>query len=91
MAPGPRAHVAHVEQAAGRAAGLVLRDDARVLDRQLPAAEVDEPGARLLMEVEEWGSTEGHARLQSVVDWRPTLTLAEPGCRAGQGADLRVG
>src|SRR5581483_1754875 len=39
------AHVAHVEAADGGADGAVLLDDPGVLDRHVPAAEADHPGA----------------------------------------------
>ena len=57
------AHVAHVEQADGRTNGAVLLQDAGVLERHVPAAEIDHFGAHPAM-----GGVEGGG-FQPSEDW----------------------
>ena len=49
------AHVADVEQARGGARGHVFGDDAGILDRHVPAAEIHHPGAHAAMR-SEWSA-----------------------------------
>ena len=56
------AHVRHVEEPRIRAHGLVLVDDARELDGQLPAAEIDHLSAQLVFDCVQWGFFEGFVR-----------------------------
>ncbi len=44
------AHVADIEDADGIANGVVLGDDAGILDGHIPAAEIDHPGAERAMD-----------------------------------------
>ena len=63
------AHVRDVEQSGGGAHGVVLLQDAGVMERHFPAAEINQARAQFLVGGEKWGSLKHEIAMSSCCDY----------------------